>query len=331
MFYFLSGKFVLVQVVAVNRKSAVLKAPAFGCLKGIPAVNVTRNCLHQCVYCYARTFPETPQKEVHLYANLPELLRQELARGKLRARLPKAAAFSTASDAFQPHGAILKTTLKAMELLLKYGVMVSFLTKGRIPKECWSLFAEYQGLVKARFGLVSLDLSYHKLFEPHTASPFLRLRQVEKAARLGLSPQVRVDPVIPGITDSPETIESLMRHLAGAGVAEVSVSYLVLRPGLARQMPKRLPPDIWRPIHLAFKGEPYTNCITSARTRLARLEIRKKGYKLFREIGKAYGISVRVCGCKNPDLPFEYCAPWEVTSRPAQGYLKQRNLFGRTA
>lgn len=316
------------RVRPVLRKTPVLKRPAFGCLREIPAVNVTRGCLHRCVYCYARCFPETPTNEVLLYENLPALLSAELARRKRRGKLPQAVAFSTASDLFQPHEAILRTTYEALRLLLEGGVPVSFLTKGRLTREFWELFAAHAPLVQARFGLVSLDLGYQRLFEPWSATPFLRLRQIEKAAALGLSPAVRIDPVIPGITDREESLSSLLRHIAHSGAEEVAVSYLVLRPGVAQQMRRTLPPDLWGTICQAYRDQPWVRVITSATTKLVRPEIRQRGYALFREIGSAYGLKVRLCGCKNPDLPFESCAPWSLTRGKSSPQPRQLDLFG---
>ncbi|WP_457755725.1 radical SAM protein [Thermodesulfatator indicus] len=311
------------KVVKVKRRSQVLKNPAFGCLKDIPSVNVTRGCLHRCAYCYARVFPETPKNEVQLYENLPEKLEKEIVSRLKRGRKPKAVAFSTASDAFQPNEAILQISFECMKILLKSGVAVSFLTKGRIPEKFFSLFNEHKGLVKPRFGLVSLSSDYRLIFEPRTAPPYLRLRLIEKAAKLGLEPAVRIDPVIPGLTDREEMVESLMRRLAMAGVKEVSVSYLVLRPKVMEQMEKELPYAFWQKIFSVYQGEPWCQVITSATTKLVRKEIREKGYALFKEIGRAFGLTVKICGCKNPDLPFEFCAPWEIKEKMP----KQKELF----
>jgi len=302
----------------VFRKSAVLKSPAFGCLRGIPSVNLTRGCLHACVYCYARAFPETPKGEVWLYKNLPERLREEIQRRKARGNLPSAVTFSTASDLFQPHPKIQKMALTVLRLVLEAGLTVSFLTKGRLPEEVFPLLVDHRERVRPRIGLVALGTDYHRLFEPRTAPPAVRLRQLERLAALGLSPAVRVDPVIPGFTDREEVVEALFRRLSAAGVREASVSYLVLRPGVVRQMAWELPAGLLREILKFYRGQPWQKVITSATTKLARREIRKRGYALFREIGRLYGIKVRICGCKNPDLPFEECIPWEIENSAPQ-------------
>ncbi len=313
----------MIPVKKVLRKTPVLKKPAFGCLKGVPAVNLTRGCLHRCTYCYARTFPETPANEVHLYANLEEKIKSEVWRAKARGTLPAVVTFSTASDLFQPHPEILNLAFNILKFLLENGLTVSFLTKGRISGEFWALFQDYPERVKPRFGLVSFSLNYHHLFEPYTASPHLRLRQIEKAARLGLKPAVRIDPVIPYVTDREEEIYSLLRRLKNAGAEEVAVSYLVLRPKVERQLKKELGAPFFEKIYKAYRGMPWTKVITSATTKLAQQNYRLKRYQMFKEIGKDLGLKVRICGCKNPDLPFENCVPWEITACGP----KQQDLF----
>lgn len=302
-------------VKKVFRKSRILKSPAFGCLKDVPTINVTRGCLHRCAYCYARTFPETPSYGVELYENLPAKLQEELKGLRRRGRMPAVVTFSTASDLFQPHPEVLKITYSCLKILLEEGVGVSFLTKGRLSKEFWELFSYYSESVRARFGLVSFSLTYHRLFEPRTANPYLRLRQMERASLLGLKPAVRIDPVIPGITDRPEEVFKLLRQVKTAGVEEVSVSYLVLRPGVIRQLQKELPPKTFLSIMKAYQGMPWSRVITSATTKLARRDWREKGYRIFRQIAEELGLKIHICGCKNPDFPFENCSPWDLSSR----------------
>lgn len=299
---------------SVERKSPVLKKPTFGCLKGIPSVNLTRGCLHACVYCYARAFPETPEKEVWLYANLPQKLKEEIRRLKLRGKLPATVTFSTASDLFQPHPEVKVMAFRVLKLVLEAGLKVSFLTKGYIPEECWSLLRDYANFVKPRIGLVSVSRDYHRLFEPRTAPPPVRLAQLERLAALGLNPSVRIDPVIPGLTDREEALEALFRRLSLAGVREVSVSYLVLRPGVIRQMARELPTGIFRAILKYYEGQPWQKVITSATTKLAKRAVREEGFRRIKDIASHFGLTVRICGCKNPDFPFESCNPWELES-----------------
>ena len=293
------------RLIREHRKTPVLKAPSFGCLRGIPAINVTRGCPHYCVYCYARGFPEAPLPgEIHLYINLPELLERELEKKK---RLPRWVSFSTASDPFPPIDEVLKISYRVMELLLNRGIGISFLTKGIIPSEFVDLFARHRELVKARVGLVSLSNEYQKLFEPFAALPSLRLANIRKLAAAGIEVSVRMDPLIPGVTDSEGAVESLIKRLKVSKVTSLSVSALILRPSVALQIAKELPLPLSRTILNYYQGQPWQKVITSAKTKLLPAPIRLRQYQMIKEISARYGLPCHVCGCKNPDLPREFC------------------------
>jgi len=295
------------RLLPIERRSEVLKRSVFGCLRDVPSINITKGCLHSCVYCYARGFPEAPpEKEVHVYKNLPEVLERELSRKK---RLPSWISFSTASDAFQDIDDVLKITYSCMKLILERGTGISFLTKGYIPDDFVELFKKYSKMVKARIGIVSLDDGYKRLFEPFSASSVGRLQNIKRLIGAGIEVSVRIDPVIPSITDSEKDIDDLLRELYKAGVKEVSVSSLVMRPSIIDTFKKLQNQVFWRILKL-YRGEPWQRVITSARTRLLPLELRRTIYRRFRETGKRYGLIVRICGCKNPDLPWEFCNPW---------------------
>jgi len=151
-----------IKLIRQKRKTPVLKPPAFGCLKGTPAINITRGCAHSCVYCYARGFTDAPPKgELHMYENLSEMLEMELDRKR---KLPSWVSFSTASDPFQDIDEVLKVTYKEMKLFLERGVGISFLTKGFIPDEFIRLFSNHPYLIRARIGIVSLNENYIRLF-----------------------------------------------------------------------------------------------------------------------------------------------------------------------
>ena len=296
------------KLIKEKRKTAVLKPPVFGCLKGTPAINITRGCVHSCVYCYARGFTNAPPRgEVHLYENLPEMLERELDRKR---RLPQWVSFSTASDAFQDMDNILKTTYASMKILLERGIGISFLTKGFIPPEFIELFSRHPHLVKAKIGIVSLNDNYQRLFEPYTAHPFKRLLNIRNLVNAGIDTAVRIDPVIPGITDKEASVEHLLKRLKYAGVKNISVSTLVMRPSIMNQFIKELSSRIAERILRLYHGQPWQRVITSAKTRLLPMSMRVALFGKFKDIGRRYDIECSVCGCKNPDLPWEFCSPW---------------------
>lgn len=301
-----------VKLIKQRRKTSILKPPAFDCLKGTPSINITKGCLHSCVYCYARGFTNAPPRgEVYLYENLPEMLKRELDRKR---RLPSWISFSTASDAFQDIDEILKITYATMRLLLERGIGISFLTKGFIPSEFINLFGRYPAYIKARIGIVSLNEDYRRMFEPFSAYPFKRLVNIKNLIDAGIDIAVRIDPLIPRITDSDISMENLFKRLKILGVKNISVSSLVMRPSIMNQFIEELPFGLVKEIFKHYNGQPWERVITSAKTRVLPKSIRIAQYRKVKDIAGQYGIGCYICGCKNPDLPWEFCYPWVTDS-----------------
>jgi DNA repair photolyase len=314
-----------IRLVKERRKTPILKSPAFGCLKGTPSINITRGCLHSCVYCYARGFTDAPSKgEIHLYENLPEMLERELDRKR---RLPSWVSFSTASDPFQDIDEILKTTFNIMKIILERGIGISFLTKGFIPFEFLELFKKSPALIKARIGIVSLNEDYIKLFEPFSAYPLRRLLNIRNLINIGIDTAVRIDPLIPQIADSENLFEQLTKRLKSAGVMNISVSSLVMRPSITNQFIKELPFRMVKNILMLYNGQPWERVITSAKTRLLPKTMRIAQYQRIKDMANRYGVNCYICGCKNPDLPWEFCNPWVNGEEGLNINNRQLNLF----
>jgi len=313
-----------IKLIREERRSQVLKPPVFGCLKETPSINITRGCMHYCVYCYARGFRDAPPGgEVHLYENLPEILERELSRKR---KIPRWVSFSTASDPFQDLDDVLTVTYKVMKLFLEREIGISFLTKGFIPSDFIELFRKHSQFVKAKIGLLSPHEDFHSLFEPYSSRPFRRLINIRDLISAGITTAVRIDPIIPGITDKEDTLEHLMKRLKVIGTRNVSISPLVMRPSIAGNFIKELPLRLGDEILKLYEGQPYQQVITSAKTRLLPKDMRITLFRRFRDIAERYGIDCAICGCKNPDLPREFCQPW-VNEKDLSAVNKQLDLF----
>jgi DNA repair photolyase len=313
-----------VKIIREQRKTPLLKPTQFGCLKTTPSINITRGCIHSCVYCYARGFTDAPPLgEVHLYENLHEVLERELARKR---KFPSWVSFSTASDAFQDMDEILEVAYRTIKMLLERGIGIAFLTKGFIPSEFIELFKRYPRLVKAKIGIVSLDEGYKEVFEPFSAHPFMRLSLLRDLISEGIDTSVRVDPLIPGITDSEESLEVLMKGLKDFRVKNIAVSYLVMRPYLMNQFSSELSPGLVNRIFGYYQGQSWQRVITSARTKLLPKAMRTVRYRRIKELARKYGIECSTCGCKNPDLPWESCNPW-ISEKELGLDTRQLSLF----
>ena len=75
-------------VIAVERKTNVLRHPGLPCMAHHYTINLTAGCPFECRYCYAQSFRHNPGPgKVLFYANSLELLRRELPRKRTKPRL----------------------------------------------------------------------------------------------------------------------------------------------------------------------------------------------------------------------------------------------------
>ncbi len=180
----------MIEVQMVDRKSPVLAPSSLACLRHLATINLMAGCAHDCVYCYIRGYRNYPgEARVTLYANTLERLRTELQRK--RTAIP-AVYFSPSSDLFQPVPQVLDMAYQVLKLLFEFRVHVTFLTKGVIPRKHMELLTEHAPLVWAEIGLIGLDDSVLRLFEPTAARASRRLKQIGELVRRSISTEVRL-------------------------------------------------------------------------------------------------------------------------------------------
>jgi len=292
----------MVNVCWVERKSPVLSASSLSCLSHIPSVNLTSGCAHECVYCYARGYSVYPgENKVVIYKNTLEKLKSELPRKKNK---PQAVYFSPSSDIFQPVPAVLELSHSILEYLLLSGIGVAFVTKGHIPDKTMGLLLNHAGKVRAQIGIITHDENIRWIFEPNTASVNQRLEQMKKMSLGGIAVEARIIPILPGITDIPECIDTLFQAIVKTGVTRASISTLFLRPAILGAIKRHIPDkDILGHLLDSYKdaGRLKVHAENSSVIPLPRLK-REEIYSRFSEIANKYSIELSVCGCMNPDI-----------------------------
>lgn len=309
-----------------ERKGHVLTRSTLKCLSQVASVNPTLGCIHQCAYCYARGYSMYPgDGRVLVYGNLPEKLKKELST---RRKLPAYVFFSPTCDVLQPIPQVLRVTYELMNILLKYGVGINLLTKGRIPSKLLELFSQYKKLVHVQIGITTLDRDIQKNMEPYAATPQERLLNIKRLSAIGIVPEVKLDPLIPGITDTESNLTALFQLLQGFGVNSTGINYLFLRPQIKKNLCKALGRTPFLPKILGCyqNGKSLNLLAEQSRVIALGVEYRKQAYGNISRWAKDFGIHAYVCGCKNPDITEEpLCGTnW---SQHFEKSLSQKRLF----
>ena len=79
--------------------------------------------------------------------------------------------------------------------------------------------------------ITTVDSELAARLEPSTAPPRQRLREIETLSAAGINVGVLVAPVVPGITDDPGCIDSVIEQAAAHGARFVGGRVLELKPG----------------------------------------------------------------------------------------------------
>jgi DNA repair photolyase len=297
----------MIQLIPTERRSAVLTPSSLACLAHVPTVNLTAGCAHECLYCYARGYQTHPgEGRIRFYTNTLARLREELRRKRKK---PVSVYFSPSSDPFQPIPEVLEMVYEVFRLLLESQIGVVFVTKGRIPEPHRKLLADHASLVQGRIGLITLAPKTAALFEPGSAPPDIRLAQAAELIGAHVPIEVRIDPILPGVTDGEDCLESLCAALEGIGVSTVAASFLFLRPAVTGSLRRHIADrQMLSRILDSFAGV-RSLPIHAATSRVLAMPVaaRQEIMDRLKSIAYRHHLEVLVCECKNPDIADGTC------------------------
>jgi DNA repair photolyase len=162
--------------------------------------------------------------------NAPELLRKELAAARWGGAH---IAMGTNVDCYQRAEGRYRLMPGIISALTEYANPFSILTKGTLIARDLDLLrrAATVTTVGVSFSVGFVDEATWRSVEPGTPSPSRRLDAVRQFAEAGLAPTVLMAPVLPGLTDTDESIDRTVAAIAAAGAAGVVPLTLHLRPG----------------------------------------------------------------------------------------------------
>ena len=292
----------MVTVINIQRKSPILSPSSLACLSHIPAVNLTSGCAHNCIYCYTRGYSIFPgESKIVIYENTLDKLKTELANKRAK---PRVVYFSPSSDIFQPVPEVIELSHTVLEFLLSRGIGVAFLTKGYIPEKTFKLLLAYPDKVRAQIGIITVDESIRHVFEPNAADVSTRLGQIAKLIKGGIATEARIIPILPGITDIPDSISQIFNAISHTGVTRAAISTLFLRPAIISALKRHIADEnVQEKLLRYYRGGERlaVHAKNSSIIPLSRSK-REEIYSRFRRVARQHDIELSVCGCMNPDI-----------------------------
>ena len=206
-------------------------------------INPYRGCEFGCVYCYARYTheflelrdPMDFERRIFVKRRAAEVLERTLARTPIGR---DAIAIGTATDPYQPAERAFGLTRSMLEVFARVGgIRLSITTKSNLVMRDLDLLKKIAELseLSVNFSLITLNRRLQRILEPRAPRPELRLRAMSALASEGIRCNILMMPMIPGLTDSPAGIESVVAAARRHGAADVHCRTLFLKPSAARR------------------------------------------------------------------------------------------------
>lgn len=255
-------------------------------------INPYRGCEFACKYCYARYTHEFMEmrdgldfeRKIYVKKHSAWLLRQELKQ----VRPGQSIAIGTATDPYQPAERKFGITRAVMEEFARHeGLSLGLVTKSDLIVRDLDLLQ----LISARnrlsihMTITTTKTDLARMLEPRAPRPDLRFSAVKKLVAAGISTSVNCAPVLPGITDSPKDLESVVRSAAAAGARSVAAIPLFLKPCAAK-------------IFMPFLQEHFPHLVPLYKARFSDraflpADYQKRISTLVSKLCRKYGIGVR--------------------------------------
>ena len=254
-------------------------------------INPYRGCEFACKYCYARYTHEFMEldglafeKKIFVKRDAAVLLTREIATKYSFAKnsdgVPEHICIGTATDPYQPAENEYRVTRACLEELARHsGLSVSIITKSNLITRDIDVLRQIatRSRLYIDITVTTLRTRLARLMEPRAPRPDLRLAAIRTLREAGLSVGISASPLLPGITDRENELESLAAAAKDAGALWISSGVLFLMPSSAKQflpfLREKFPRlsrqyDSWY-AHNAYAPETYRQKIAA---RLARVK-----------------------------------------------------------
>jgi DNA repair photolyase len=196
------------------------------------SLNPYTGCDHCCLYCYITGYI----KNAFICRPKPDLIKK-IERELKRIDRNKIISMANSSDPYPQKERDLELMRKVLRLFLEQGIKFQIVTKSDIVARDIDLLKKAKCSVAVT--ITTMDEFIAKKLEPGAPSPQKRVDALRKLKDNGIPVSVRIDPVIPGLTDPVQVLDEV------TFVDHVTASTIKLRPDAVKRMSKKFP-DVTR-------------------------------------------------------------------------------------
>lgn len=258
------GEYRGLEFFHVEARTLINRIPATAPLPFEYTINAYRGCSHGCGYCFARPTHEYLgfdmgrdfDTKIVVKTNAVDLVRAETAPRRWAGH---SIAMGTNTDPYQRAEGKYKLTRGIVEVLGERHNPFSILTKSSLVVRDLDLLADIarHTRITVDFSVGTLDEEVWRISEPGTPHPRKRIEAIRRLNEAGVPSGILMAPILPGLSDSPDQLDEVVRAGLDAGARFISPMYLHLRGPLRDHYLAWLAgfrPDLVRIIRAEYSG-----------------------------------------------------------------------------
>jgi DNA repair photolyase len=154
------------------------------------------------------------------------------------------------------------------------------------------------------------------------------VKQIAVLLSAGIETRVRLDPILPGVTDDEVSLNRVFAVLAELGIQDVAISTAFMRPAILQSLRRHIRDRKTAEILLSHYEKGPALLLHGAGTSITvpSEPTRRAIYGRVRQIADHHGVPIHICACKNNDLASGSCHIDRKWNRNSDG-PRQIRLF----
>lgn len=223
-------------------------------------LNLYRGCEHGCKYCfaiYSHDYLKDGRFFEHVYvkSNVLEHLEKELRSSSWKRDIVN---IGGVTDSYQPAEATYRLMPEILKLLIKYKTPAIISTKSDLVLRDYELIDELSRITYINIAatITTTNEEIRSKIEPNGVSSAKRFAMLAEFRKTNASVGLHAMPIIPYLTDTEESLNSLFEQAKTADVHYVLPGTLYLR-GKTRpyffRFIQEVYPDLYEPLQILYK------------------------------------------------------------------------------
>ncbi|MDP8216093.1 MAG: radical SAM protein [Candidatus Kaelpia imicola] len=217
-------------------------------------LNPYSGCSVGCFYCYARSFPGWFQLfRKRGIVVVAEEFHKAVARQLDSIDIAACGYLSPVTDPFQPLNREFRLAEKIIVEFSKRNIPIEFITKCRVPDEVLNILKGNEH----NFGQISIltpDEKISRILAPRGAGVDILFENIARISAKGIFSVIRIDPILPFITDSREDLANLIRKAKKSGAKHVISSVLDIPQVIREEILEFIKRNFGFDIYIKYKG-----------------------------------------------------------------------------